>query len=99
MDAQLWATFVGAGLAGLALMAGGIAHGSLLAQGAAPDEIQSTMTWFWLVAGAGLGLAAVGGLAALVSLFLLYTTARRAEYVVATESVPGSAPAGVPAAH
>jgi cytochrome c oxidase cbb3-type subunit 1 len=99
VDAQLWATFVGAGLAGLALMAGGIAHGSLLAQGAAPDEIQSTMTWFWLVAGAGLGLAAVGGLAALVSLFLLYTTARRAEYVVATESVPGSAPAGVPAAH
>jgi cytochrome c oxidase cbb3-type subunit 1 len=99
-DVQMWAVFVGAALAGLALMAGGIAHGSLVAQAAAADEISSTLTWFWLVAGAGLGLAALGGLAALVTLFLMYTTARRAEYALPAEPSPaGSAPAGATAAH
>jgi len=98
-DIQLWATLVGAAVAGLALMAGGIAHGSLIAQAAAADEIQSTMTWFWLMAGAGLGLAALGGLAGLVYLFLMYTTARRAEYAVAAGSPAANAPAGASAAH
>jgi len=81
-------------------MAGGIAHGSLLSQAATADEIQSTLTWFWLAGAAGLGLVALGGLASLVSLFLMYTTARRAEYAVAQESPAASgAPAGAPAAH
>jgi cbb3-type cytochrome oxidase subunit 1 len=86
-DAQLWATFAGVALAGLALMAGGIAHGSLVLQGAAAEEISSTLAWFRVVAGAGIGLAAVGGLSALVGLFIMYTTARPADHVVG----PGSA--------
>ncbi|HSM37817.1 MAG TPA: cbb3-type cytochrome c oxidase subunit I [Candidatus Limnocylindrales bacterium] len=99
-DAQLWATFTGVVVAGLALMAGGIAHGSLLAQGAAADEIRSTLTWFWLAAGAGLGLTALGGVAAMATLFMMYTTARRAEYAVATDGpAGGSAPASAGAAH
>lgn len=91
--AQLWATFGGVVLAGLALMAGGIAHGSLMNQGAPAAQVTSTLTWFRLVAGAGLGLAALGGLAALVSLFMLYTTARPADYAV------GAGSAAVPAGH
>jgi cytochrome c oxidase cbb3-type subunit 1 len=99
-DVQLWGVLVGTTIAGLALMAGGIAHGSLLSQAATADEIQSTLTWFWLAGAAGLGLVALGGLASLVSLFLMYTTARRAEYAVAQESPAASgAPAGAPAAH
>ncbi len=48
-DTQLWATFVGAALGGLAMVGGGIIHGSLLAQGAAADKIDSTLLLFaWL---------------------------------------------------
>ena len=81
-DAQLWATFAGVAIAGLALMAGGLAHGSLIRDGATADQISSTTAWFWMAAGGGLGLAALGGLSALVGLFLMYTTARHAEYAV-----------------
>lgn len=80
-DVQLWATFAGTALAGLTLMAAGIAHGSLLTEGAPPEEITATLAWFWVVAGSGLGLVALGGLAGLVNLFLLYTTGPHAEYV------------------
>ena len=82
-DVQLWATFGGVTLAGLALMAGGIAEGSLRASAAAPEQILGTLAWFDLVAGLGFGLAALGGLAFLVELFLLYTSGRRADYAVA----------------
>jgi cbb3-type cytochrome oxidase subunit 1 len=87
-DATLWLTFLGTTVAGLSLMGGGIANGSLVAEGAPLEEITATLTWFWYGAFSGLGLAALGALAALVNLFLMYTTARRAEYV----------PAGSPAA-
>ncbi|HET6379976.1 MAG TPA: cbb3-type cytochrome c oxidase subunit I [candidate division Zixibacteria bacterium] len=87
-DATLWLTFLGVTVAGLSLMFGGIAHGSLLAEGAPPEEVTATLSWFWYGAFSGLGLIALGGLAALVNLFVMYTTARRAEYV----------PAGSPAA-
>ncbi len=82
-DVQVWLGFGGAALAGLALMFGGIAHGSLMAEAAAPEAITSTLVWFRMAAAAGLGLAALGGVAAIVALFLLYTTAPRAEYVPA----------------
>lgn len=78
-DLQLWATFAGVATAGLALIAGGLAHGSLRTEGAPPEEIAATLMWFWGAAGAGLGLAALGGLAAVVNLFLMYTTAHPAE--------------------
>ncbi len=98
-DIQLWAMLTGASIAGLALMGAGIAHGSLVAEAASGDVIQSTLSWYWLLAGAGLGLAALAGLAALVSLFLMYTTARRAEYAIASEPAAAGAPAGARAAH
>jgi cytochrome c oxidase cbb3-type subunit 1 len=99
VDAQLWATLVGAGLASFALIGGGIAHGSLRAEGASAEEIQATLSWFLMAAGAGLGLVALGGLAALVALFVMYTTARRAEYVPAVEAPAGELPAGTQTAH
>lgn len=99
VDAQLWATLTGVTLAGVSLIGAGIAHGSLIREAAAPEEIQATLTWFYLSAGAGMGLAALGGLCALVAVFLMYTTARRAEYEIAVESSPaGGAAAGAPAA-
>jgi cbb3-type cytochrome oxidase subunit 1 len=82
-DAQLWAGFAGATLIGLALMAGGLAHGSLLSQGAPPDEITNTLRWFLIVAGGGMSLVALGSAALLGTLFLMYTTARKASYAVA----------------
>ncbi|HYM53273.1 MAG TPA: cbb3-type cytochrome c oxidase subunit I [Candidatus Dormibacteraeota bacterium] len=82
-DAQLWATFAGATLAGVALIFGGIAHGSLLAQAAPPDEITGTLRWFLMAAGAGISLAALGSAALLGALFLMYTTARKATYAAA----------------
>jgi cytochrome c oxidase cbb3-type subunit 1 len=94
-DATLWATFGGTAVVGLALLAGGIAHGSLLRDGATPDAITGTMRWFLGAAGAGIGLIGLGGLAVLVNLFLIYTSACRAEYNV-VDQLPGAAaePAG-----
>lgn len=85
-EATLWASFAGAALAGLALVAGGIVHGSLLRDGATADEISGLLFWFRLVLGAGLGLAALGALLATFNVFLMYTGARRAEYAVIGEA-------------
>jgi len=84
----LWASFAGVTVAGVALMFGGLAQGSLLAQGAAPEVIDGTLVWFRLGAVAGLGLAALGGLALLGNLFLMYTDAGLAEYAVASPTPP-----------
>jgi cbb3-type cytochrome oxidase subunit 1 len=92
-DVQLWATFVGSAVAGLSLVGAGIVHGSLMAEGAPADQINGTLTWFRYAASGGLGLAALGGLAALISLFMMYTTARRAEYSL-VDAVPAD---GAPA--
>jgi cytochrome c oxidase cbb3-type subunit I len=82
-DAQLWAGFAGATVTGLALMGAGVAHGSLLHQAASPDEITNTVRWFLLAAGGGLGLVALASASLLGTLFLMYTTARKASYAVA----------------
>jgi cbb3-type cytochrome oxidase subunit 1 len=82
-DAQLWAGFAGATVTGLALMAAGLAHGSQLQQAASPDEITNTLRWFLLMAGGGMSLVALGSASLLGTLFLMYTTARKASYAVA----------------
>jgi cytochrome c oxidase cbb3-type subunit I len=82
-DAQQWGTFAGVMMAGLALVAAGIVHGSLLGDGAPPDVIAGTLMWFRIVAAGGLGLVALGGVCAVLNLFLLYTTAQRADYAPA----------------
>jgi cytochrome c oxidase cbb3-type subunit I len=94
-DLQLWATFLGATVAGMSLMGAGIVHGSLMTDGAAPDVVNGTLIYLRLAAAGGLGLASLGGVAALLSLFLMYTTARRAEYALVdaepADGVPGDA--------
>ncbi len=92
-EATLWAAFAGAGLAGLALIAGGIANGTMLSEGATPEQISGLLFWFRLVLGAGIGLVALGALLATLNVFLMYTGARRAEYAVIGET------AASPAAH
>jgi cytochrome c oxidase cbb3-type subunit 1 len=90
-DAQLWATFAGVMLSGLALVSGGIAHGSLMRDGAPPEAVSGTLIWFRVVTAAGLGLVALGAACAATNLFLIYTTARRADYAPA-EAIPASGP-------
>ncbi|HEX6654846.1 MAG TPA: cbb3-type cytochrome c oxidase subunit I, partial [Candidatus Limnocylindria bacterium] len=88
-DGQQWATFAGTAVAGLALIGAGIAHGTLMAQGAPGDQVSGTLIWFRLVAAGGLGLAALGGICLVGTHFLMYTTARRAEYAMA-DAVPAA---------
>ena len=89
-EATLWAAFAGAALAGLALITGGVAHGSLLAQSAPPEEIDGLVFWFRLVLGAGIGLSALAAAVVALNVFLMYTSGRRADYAVLD---PAAAPA------
>ena len=98
VDAQLWTMMAGVAVAAFALIGGGIAHGSLMVEGAPPEEIDGTLLWFRAAAGAGLGLAGLSTLSALASLFLIYTTAPRAEYLPAPAE-PAGADVAPSAAH
>ena len=94
-DAARWLLFGGVALAGAALMLGGLAQGSLLSQQASPDTIQGTLVWFRLVALGGMGLAALGALAFLGDLFLMFTTGQPVEHVAAPSPPAAAAsPAG-----
>ena len=97
-EASLWAGFAGTAVAGLALIAGGIAHGSLLAQGAPAEQIDGTLFWFRLVLGGGIGLLALAALVATLNVFLMYTSGRRADYAVVGEAAPAAAGEAAPAA-
>jgi cytochrome c oxidase cbb3-type subunit 1 len=85
---QLWLAFAGATIAGLALMGGGLAEGSLIAQGTAPDALAAELVVYRGVALAGFGLVALAGLALLVNVFLMYTSGEPVEYVVAGSAAP-----------
>jgi cbb3-type cytochrome oxidase subunit 1 len=80
--AQLWLTFAGVTIAGLALMGSGLAEGSLLATQTPPDEVRAELTVYRAAALGAFGLAALGGLAMVANLFLIYTTAEPVEYVL-----------------
>ena len=80
--AILWLTFGGATIAGLALMGSGLAEGSLLASQAPPDEVALDLLVYRAIGFGAFGLVALGGLALLTNLFLLYTTAEPVEYVL-----------------
>ncbi len=86
--AQLWCVFIGATIAGLALMGAGMAEGSFRAQGADAETLAGGLYGYHLVAFLGIGLAAIGGLAALTNVFMAYTTGEPAHY-----AVPGQATA------
>jgi len=89
---------LGAALAGLALIGGGVVHGSLLAQAATPKEIDGFVFWFELVLGAGIGLSALAAAVLALNVFLMYTSARRAEYTIVDASADASSAAVEPAA-
>ena len=89
--AELWLAFGGATIAGLALMGGGLAEGSLLAQGTPPEAVTEGLLVYRAVALAGLGLVALAGLAFVANLFLLYTSGRPLEYVVPGSAAPAAA--------
>ena len=80
--AQLWLAFGGVTLAGLSLMGGGLAEASLRAAGGAPDAVASSLVMYRVPAFIGLALVALAALAMLANLFLLYTSAEPAEYVL-----------------
>jgi len=92
-SAQLWLAFGGVTLAGLALMGGGMAEGSLRAGGAAPDATSAVLLVYRGIAFVGFGLVALAALAFVLNMFLMYTSAEPAEYIV-----PGASPATAPAA-
>jgi cytochrome c oxidase cbb3-type subunit I len=89
----LWLVFWGTTLAGIALMGAGLAEGSLLAAGTQGEELNAQLLPYRVAAFLGFGLTALGALAALVNLFVLYTSAERVEY-----AVPGGS-AAAPASH
>lgn len=87
-SAQLWPVFSGAAIAGVALMGGGLAEGSLRAQAASPEALAAGTLWYMVVAFIGMSLVALGALATLVNLFMAYTSGQPAHY-----AAPGSSAA------
>lgn len=81
-SAQLWLAFGGVTIAGLALMGGGMAEGSLLGQGTPPDAVGEGVMLYRATAFLGFGMVALAGLAFLVNLFLMYTSGTRTDYAV-----------------
>ena len=90
-SAQLWLTFGGVTLAGLALMGGGMAEGALLAQGTALDAVGEQLVAYRAIAFLGFGMVALAGMAFLVNLFLMYTSGERADYAIPGQSAPAAA--------
>jgi len=93
VQAQLWAAFAGATLAGLGMVAGGLIQGSLLADGSPADQSNLWVLAFQLVSAAGLGLVALAGFALLVNVFLLYTEGRPVELALPPSDAAAAAAA------
>jgi cytochrome c oxidase cbb3-type subunit 1 len=90
-SAQLWLAFGGVTVAGLALMGAGLAEGSLLAQGTAPDAVDAGVMIYRAIVFLGVGMVALAGLAFLTNLFLMYTSGEPADYAVPGHSAPAAA--------
>jgi hypothetical protein len=89
--AQLYLAFGGATVAGLALMGAGMAEGAFRTAAAAPEVVEAGLLPYRVGAFLGIGLVALAGLAALVNLFLMYTSGRPADYTVPTNAAPAAA--------
>ncbi len=89
-----WSAVGGAAVAGTALIAAGIFHVGMVADGLPPSEIKAALLPIHLVAWAGLGLS---GLAAIGHATTAYLLAAHGRPVQAT--TPGAAPATAPAGH
>lgn len=90
-SAQLWLVFGGATLAGLALMGGGLAEGSMLAAGATPEDMDAALVLYRVPAFLGFGMVALAGLAMLVNIFLMYTSGEPADYTVPGQTATAAA--------
>jgi cytochrome c oxidase cbb3-type subunit 1 len=90
-SAQIWCLFVGTTLAGVALMGAGMAEGSFRAQAADAETIAAGLVGYELVAFVGIGLAALGGLAALANIFLAYTSGHPVERAAASQPAAATA--------
>jgi cbb3-type cytochrome oxidase subunit 1 len=88
--AQMWLAFGGATIAGVALMGGGIAEGSLLVQQPDSEALRASLLPFVGAALAGFGLVALSGLAMLVNAFLMYTGAEPVAYAVPGQTAPAA---------
>jgi hypothetical protein len=75
----------------MVLMFAGLAEGTLGASGTAPADIAGQLVVYRAGALAGMGLLALAGMAAVVNLFLAYTSGQPAEYAVPGSSAPAAA--------
>ena len=89
--AQLWLGLGGATLAGLTLMGGGLAEGSLRAAGTAPEAIDAALVFYRVPAILGIGMVALAGLAMLANLFVMYTSGEPADYVIPGQAASAAA--------
>jgi cytochrome c oxidase cbb3-type subunit I len=90
-SAQLWLAFGGVNLTGLSLMGGGLAEGSLRAAGTAPDAMNAALVLYRVPAFLGILLVALGALAMLGNLFLMYTSGEPVEYAIPGQAAPAGA--------
>jgi cbb3-type cytochrome oxidase subunit 1 len=89
--AQLWCLFIGSTVAGVALMGAGMAEGAFRARAADAETIAAGVLGYHVVALGGIGLAAIGGLAALVNIFLAYTSGRPVERPAPSQAATAAA--------
>jgi cytochrome c oxidase cbb3-type subunit 1 len=89
-----WSALGGAAIAGIALIAAGLFHVELAADGMATAEIQSALTPTYLVAWAGLGLSALAAVGHATGAYLLAAHGRPVQ-----ATAPGTAPAAASAGH
>ncbi|MGH2356677.1 MAG: cbb3-type cytochrome c oxidase subunit I [Candidatus Limnocylindria bacterium] len=92
--AQLWPAFAGATLAGVGLIGAGLAQASFRLQAAPPDVVSAGLLPYHVIAAGGMGLLSLAGLAALLNLFLLYTSAEPIEYAAPSLGTAAAAAGG-----
>jgi cytochrome c oxidase cbb3-type subunit I len=94
--ALLWSAFAGATVAGVGFIGAGLAQAAFRAQAAPPEMVDAGLLPYRMLAAGGMGLLALAGLAALINLFLLYTSAEPIGHAVAR---PPGATAAAAAGH
>lgn len=92
--AQLWPAFAGAAVAGVGLIGAGLAQAAFRLQAAPPEMVDAGVMPYRVLAAGGMGLLALAGLAALLNLFVLYTSAEPIGHVAAPAGAPAAAAAG-----
>ena len=92
--AVTWAAVGGAGVAGVALIAAGMFHVGLVAEGMPPGEISSNLLPIHLVAWTGMGLLGLAGAGHALGAYLLAAHGRPVR-----TTTPGAAPVPAPAGH